>query len=160
LFAGGVPLTAEQAAGLVRGLTPEQFRQAIDALNRDYRRQGRPYLIQPGPAGFVLTVRHRFRRVREKLFGAPREARLSQPALDVLAAVAYRQPVTRADVETFRGTESGSVLRQLIRLGLIAGVSDPARPSETAYGTTARFLELFGLTSLDDLPRTGDLQKL
>jgi segregation and condensation protein B len=161
LFVGGAPLPAERACAVVRGLTPEQFREAVDALNRDYRRQGRPYLVQGGEAGCCLVLRPRFRAVREKLFGVPREVRLSSPALDVLSAVAYRQPVSKPEVDTLRGSESGPLLRQLVRLGLIAlAQRGEGKERESVYGTTPRFLELFGLRSLDDLPQTGDLQRL
>lgn len=161
LFVGGPPLTPQRACEIVRGLTPEAFRSAVDELNRDYRRQGRPYAIQAQEAGFVLALKPQFRGVRERLFGSPREARLSQAALDVLALVAYRQPVAKAEIDAQRGTDSRSILQQLVRLGLVvvtlrAGGDGP----EAAYGTTPRFLELFGLRSLDDLPRTDDLRRL
>jgi segregation and condensation protein B len=161
LFVGGSPLRAERACGVVRGLTPEQFREAVDALNRDYRRQGRPYLVQGGEAGYSLVLRPRYRAVREKLFGVPREVRLSQAAVEVLSVVAYRQPVGKPEVDTQRGADSGSLLRQLVRLGLAAVAQrGEGKERESVYVTTARFLELFGLRSLDDLPQTGDLQRL
>jgi segregation and condensation protein B len=165
LFVGGAPLTAARACEAVRGLTAEQLSQAVAGLNRDYREQGRPYHVRVGDQGYELALRPRFRGVREKLFGSLREARLSPPALDALALVAYRQPVTRAEVDSLRGGESGHLLRQLVRLGLIgvrrgAGAGAAAGQREVTYGTTARFLELFGLRSLDDLPRTQDLQRL
>ncbi len=161
LFTGGAPLTAAQACEIVRGLTAEQFLQALDALNQDYRRQGRPYLIQPQGQGYVLALRPRFRKVIERMHGATREARLSAAALDALALVAYRQPATKQEVDSLRGGESGALLRQLVRRGLIAVVQRAdAEQREIAYGTTPRFLELFGLSSLEDLPRTQDLQQL
>lgn len=161
LFVGGAPLTAERAAEVVRGLTPEQFADAVAELNQAYRRQGRPYAIQPQGKGHVLTLRPRYRDVLERLYGTGREARLSGAAVDVLALVAYRQPVTKQEVDSVRGAESGALLRQLVRRGLVAVVqrAEAAR-KEVAYGTTPRFLELFGLGSLDDLPRTQDLQQL
>jgi segregation and condensation protein B len=161
LFVGGPPLTAEHARAAVRGLTPEQFREAVDLLNRSYRAQGRPYVVRQSGDGFTLAVKPAYRAVREKLFGGPREARLSQPALDVLALVAYRQPVAKAEVDAVRGLDSGAILRQLVRLGLAAVVrrGDAGR-RDVAYGTTPRFLDLFGLTSPDDLPRLGDTQPL
>lgn len=161
LFVGGAPLTAQRAGEIVRGLTPEQFTQAIDELNHAYRRQGRPYAVQTQGHGYVLTLRPRYRVVVEKLFGGVREARLSGPALDVLALVAYRQPATKAEIDSLRGAESGALLRQLVRRGLIQVVRrGDAEQKEVSYGTTPRFLELFGLQSLDDLPRTHDLQQL
>jgi segregation and condensation protein B len=161
LFTGGAPLTATQACDIVRGLTVEQFLQALDALNQDYRRQGRPYVIQAQGQGFVLTLRPRYRKVVDRLYGGTREARLSPAALDVLALVAYRQPATKQEVDSLRGAESGALLRQLVRRGLIAVVQRAdASQREVAYGTTGRFLELFGLGSLEDLPRTQDLQQM
>jgi segregation and condensation protein B len=74
--------------------------------------------------------------------------------------VAYRQPVTRQEVESLRGGDSGGVLRQLVRLGLVAVGRGEANAPEVVYSTTARFLALFQLRSLDDLPRTQDLQQL
>lgn len=160
LFVGGAPLTATRAAESVRGLTAEQFREIVDGLNRDYRRQGRPYRIQPRGDGWELVLQGRYRHVLDRLYGSTREARLSPAAQDVLALVAYRQPITRQEVDALRGVESGSVLRQLVRLGLIAVQRGEADQREVAYGTTSRFLTLFQLRSLDDLPRTQDLQRL
>jgi segregation and condensation protein B len=159
LFVGGPPLTAERAVAAIRGLTPTQFSQAVDDLNRDYRRQQRPYAIRPQGEGFVLTLRPRYRPLVENLYGAPREARLSPAAIDVLALVAYRQPATKQEIDSLRGAESGPLLRQLVRRGVIT-VLERAEASqrEVSYGTTNRFLELFGLKNLDDLPQTQDLQ--
>src|SRR5262245_54859867 len=69
LFVGGPPLTAEHARGAVRGLTAERFHEAVDALNRAYRAQGRPYAVRQSGGGFTLAVKPAFRSVREKLFG-------------------------------------------------------------------------------------------
>jgi segregation and condensation protein B len=157
LFVGGHPLTAAVACAAVRGLKPEAFAAAVDSLNRRYRAQHRPYAIQPRDGGFVLAVLPVHRGLRERLFGGPRETRLTQPALDVLAVVAYRQPVTKAEIDAVRGTDSGSVLRQLVRLGLVA-VQHRAESGgrDVRYGTTPRFLQVFGLATLDELPRLGE----
>jgi segregation and condensation protein B len=161
LFIGGPPLTAVRAGETIRGLTPAQLHEAINTLNRDYRRQNRPYVIRPQDQGYVLALRPRFQPVVEKLYGGPREARLSPAAIDVLALVAYRQPATKHEIDSLRGAESGALLRQLVRRGLVAIVHRAeANQREVSYGTTARFLELFGLSSLDDLPQTQDLQQL
>jgi segregation and condensation protein B len=161
LFIGGPPLSAVRACETIRGLTEAQFLQAIDTLNQEYRRQGRPYAIQPHEQGYRLTLRAKYRSVIDKLYGSAREARLSPAAIDVLALVAYRQPATKQEIETIRGLESGGILRQLVRRGLIAVVQrGEAGSREVSYGTTPRFLELFGLSSLDDLPQTQDLQRL
>lgn len=160
LFVGGSPLTAPRAAEVVRGLSAEQLAEAVEALNRDYRRQGRPYRIQAREHGYELVLLPRYRAVYDRLYGSTREARLSPAALDVLALVAYRQPVTRQEADSLRGVDCGVALRQLVRLGLIAVQRGEAGQKEVIYGTTPRFLKLFGLSSLDDLPQTMDLQKL
>jgi segregation and condensation protein B len=158
LFVGGPPLTAEHAAEAIRGLTPDQFRECIDTLNRVYRSQNRPYTVVHGPAGYVLRVERKYAAVRERLFGGPREARLNQQALDVLSLVAYRQPVSKAEIDGARGTDSGGVLRQLVRLGLVA--TETADTGEVLYRTTGRFLEVFRLRDLDDLPELGEPKRV
>jgi segregation and condensation protein B len=161
LFVGGPPLTAARAAEAIRGLTEAQFLQAIETLGDGYRKQGKPYTIQAQGQGYVLSLRPRFRSVIEKLYGGVREARLSPAAIDVLALVAYRQPATKQEVDSIRGAESGAILRQLVRRGLIAVVHrGEAAQREVSYGTTPKFLEFFGLRGLDDLPQTQDLELL
>jgi segregation and condensation protein B len=159
LFVGGAPLSVVRACETVRGLTPEQFTEAVALLNRDYRLQARPYRIQLREQGYELVLRPTFGAVKERLCGASREARLSPLMVETLALVAYRQPVTRQEVDSLRGADSLGLLRQLVRAGLICvqrGDSD----GEVCYATTARFLSLFRLKDLDDLPRTQDLQKM
>ena len=160
MFAGGQPLTAERAAAAVRNLPADEFQRAIDTLARDYRRQNRPYSIQATAQGFVLSLKSRYQELIERLSGAPREARLSRAAVDVLSLIAFRQPVTRAEIDSQRGSDSGALVRQLVRLGLVAAGPANAGGTEATYSTTPRFLELFRLQSLDDLPRTDDLQLL
>jgi segregation and condensation protein B len=160
LFIGGLPLQPERTCEIIRGLRNEQFRESIEMLNRVYRMQNRPYFVAASDQGFTLTLRPRYRSIKEKIFGGPREARLTQPALDVLAMVAYRQPAAKAEIDSVRGGESGHLLRQLVRLGLISVVQRAeAKQREVSYGTTQRFLELFNLNSLEDLPQTGDPQR-
>jgi segregation and condensation protein B len=162
LFVGGAPLSVVRACETVRGLTSVQFSESIASLNREYRQQGRPYRIALRDKGYELVLRPAFRTVRERLSGrgagAAREAKLSQPAQDTLALVAYRQPVTRQEVDCLRGADSLALLRQLVRLGLVSVQSGTA--GEVCYSTTMRFLTMFGLRSLDDLPRTQDLQRM
>jgi segregation and condensation protein B len=154
-------LTSERACAAIRGLTAAEFNKTLDELNQAYRSENRPCLIEPKGNGFVLNLRPRFRSIPEKLFGATRQARLSSVALDVLALVAYRQPATREEIDSLRGVDSGSVLRQLVKRGLITVMQrGDSVQREVAYGTTQRFLDLFNLKSLEELPRTQDLQQL
>ncbi len=160
LFVGGAPLSPERACAAVRGLTREQLVQLIDGLNRDYRQQGRPYRILHRDHGYELALLPRFRPVLDRLFGSTREVRLSPVVLSVLSLVAYRQPLTKQEVDSLRGADSGAALRSLVKLGLIALHRGEAEQKDVNYGTTARFLSLFKLGNLDDLPRTQDLQQM
>ncbi|MFO0969419.1 MAG: SMC-Scp complex subunit ScpB [Gemmataceae bacterium] len=161
LFVGGAPLTYGRAKSVVRGLTADQFEDAIDEIQREYRRQNRPYHLENKGAGYIMALTARFQPVQNRLLGGLREARLSNAAVDVLALVAYRQPTTKAEVDSLRGAESGHLLRQLIRRGLVQVLQrGDSSQREATYGTTHRFLELFGLQSLDDLPRTEDLRQI
>jgi segregation and condensation protein B len=109
--------------------------------------------------GFQLMTRPKFAPWLRRLYSASTEVRLSPPAMETLAVVAYRQPVLRAEIEAIRGVQSGEVLRQLIERDLvrIAGRSDElGRPF--LYGTTRQFLQVFGLRHLDELPRADVLR--
>jgi segregation and condensation protein B len=158
LFMGGVPLTIERAAEAIRGLGSVQFTETIETLSREYRQQGRPYQIQLKDNGYVVALGPGFKSVEERLYGLNRQARMSPASIDVLSLVAYRQPVAKPEIDAIRGTDSGGILRQLIRRGLVR-VKDQTEGSrrETRYATTERFLDLFQLGSLDELPRTEDL---
>ena len=158
LFVGGAVLTSRKLAELLgEGFSTEQVEEIVDGLNADYDAEGRPYSIHWGEGGYRFQLRPEFEKVRNRVFGVgPREVKLSQEALEVLALVAYRQPLTSADLEATQRKNAGSILRQLIRRELVELRRSEAAPDEPTYHTTSRFLELFGLTSLDDLPFPAD----
>ncbi len=164
LFVGGSPLTADRAARRCAALTPEQFKDIVDNLNRDYCRQGRPL---PRPSARLVATScncsRGFRAVTERLYGSTREAmavahRAGCVGVSGSTASAARRRARKSRKP--RGGDSGGVLRQLVRLGLIAVQRGEENPREVVYVTTPRFLALFQLRSLDDLPRTQDLQQL
>src|SRR5262249_15318132 len=142
-------------------LSSEQLRDCVETLNRVYRAQNRPYAIVHGAGGYVLWVKARYAAIRDKLYGGPREAWLNQHALDVLSLVAYRQPVAKAEIDAVRGVDSGPTLRQLVRLGLVAVASrGEGESKDMSYGTTARFLDVFRLRDLNDLPQLGEPERV
>jgi len=155
LFVGGRPLTVKQLADLLGGsVAPEHVERWIDDLNREYQRQRRPYEIRLHEGGYRLDLRPEHDKVRARVFGiGPREVKLAQNALEALAFVAYEQPTTRSEVEAAGIPAAAGLLRQLLRRELIA-LERSAGDDEPTYRTTPRFLELFGLRSLQDLPRS------
>jgi segregation and condensation protein B len=86
-----------------------------------------------------------------------RRVRLSQASIDTLSLVAYRQPISREDIDRLRGTKSSAILNQLVRRQLLHIERPPDKPRQAFYTTTERFLELLGLESLDDLPQQLEL---
>ena len=108
----------------------------------------------------MLALREAFAGVRNRVFGVgPREVKLSQDALGILALVAYKQPVTREDAEATGRKNAGGLLSQLVRRQLIAIHRDENDPKQITYHTTPRFLSVFGIGSLDELPQADVLDK-
>jgi segregation and condensation protein B len=165
LFTGapeGVALTDRKIAAAMRDVSPAEVRRSVAELNRQYEDQDRAFRIVEEAGHFSLQLIDEVNEVQNYYYGRNRATRLSQNVIDVLAIVAYHQPISRKDVEKIRAKPSGAVLNQLVRRDLIA-----PEDSETAkvrqYRTTDRFLDLFGLQSIRDLPQTSvvsDLEEL
>jgi segregation and condensation protein B len=153
------PLSPRQAAARLRGVSPREIESLVEQLNAAYCERGCPYTIESSGEGYRMVLRDEFASVRERFYGRIREARLSQAAIDILALVAYHQPVTRNRVDELRGKPSGGILSQLVRRQLLSLHRTDGKPRVTFYRTTDRFLDLFGLEDLDDLPRTQDVDK-
>jgi segregation and condensation protein B len=159
LFVGGQPLTGKRLADLLGGeITHEHVDVLVDGLNSQYEQEGRPYEVRLAEGGYRLELRPEFERVRDRVYGyGPKEVKLSQDALEVLALVAYQQPVTREIVEQTGKANASAVLRQLLRRELIVLRRGDGGKDDVTYHTTPRFLQLFGLGSLNDLPLPEDL---
>ena len=153
------PLEASEVAGLIRGVEPEEVEEMVRELNALYLAAGCAYEISSEGAGYRMTLRPQLQSVRDRFYGRIKETRLSQAAVEVLAIVAYNEPLTAAAVNKMRGSTSGSLLTQLVRRRLLRIERPEDKPRTPHYLTTDRFLELFGLESLDDLPRTQDIDR-
>ena len=153
------PLTSKQAVASMRGVGPAEVDAMVAALNEVYEENRRPYRIESVGAGYVLKLLPKYAGLRDKFYGRVREARLSQAAVDILAIVAYRQPLTREEIDKLRGRPSGSMLSQLVRRQLLRIERSKERPRRPKYFTTDRFLGLFGLESLAELPESHDLER-
>jgi segregation and condensation protein B len=152
------PLSCARAAELMRGVEPGEIPDLVEQLNRRYASNGCPYHIVSEGAGYRLALCEEFSGVRNKFYGRLREARLSQAAIDVLAIVAYQQPITAEEVTSLRGTPSGPLLAQLVGRRLLAIERPSEKPRSARYRTSSRFLELFGLERLEDLPQSDELE--
>jgi segregation and condensation protein B len=149
-------LTSEKIASYMRGVRSQEIDDLIVELNRTYTQEGCPYRIESVGAGYRMALRDEFNSLRAKFYGRAKAAKLSQAAIDVLAIVAYKQPMTREDVDELRGRPSGSLLTQLVRRGLLRMERPHEKPRTPRYSTTDRFLELFALDSIQDLPQSPD----
>jgi segregation and condensation protein B len=154
--ANNAPLTNKRLAALMRGVPPQEVDELVVSLNAEYAAEGRPYSIASVGSGYVLQLRSEFESLRNRFYGRVKEARLTPPAIDVLAIVAYRQPISREDVDRIRAKPSGTVLAQLLRRGLLCLERSEGSPRGTRYRTSDRFLQLFGLESLAELPQSQD----
>lgn len=147
------PLSAIKAAELMRDVAAEEIPTLVDELNRSYTDDNCPYQIVGEGDGYRLTLRKTYSALKNKFYGRIREARLSQAAIDVLAIVAYQQPLTGEKVSRLRGKPSSHILIQLVRRGLLRIERSDTKRRTPHYYTTNRFLQLFKLQSLEDLPR-------
>ena len=133
--------------------------KAVSELNDVYEKTGRSFRIEQLAGGWQILTLADFQSVMAAMHQSRTETRLSAAALETLAIIAYRQPILRAQIETVRGVACGEVIRGLMdrQLVKIAGRAEElGRPM--LYGTTKRFLELFGLASLKDLPKVEELR--
>ncbi len=154
------PITAARLADLIPHCKPSEARELVEELNAEYAERGRAFDIWEVAGGYQLRTLPEFSSYVQQCYGT-RPLRLSPAALETLAIVAYRQPVTRAEVEDIRGVDVGAVLRGLLerKLVRIAGHREvPGRPM--LYATTRRFLEVFGLPKLEELPSLRDLEEI
>ncbi len=159
LFVGGpVALTARRLATLIgQNVDNRVVVSLIDSINQSWARENRPYEIQLQEGGYRLELREEFADVSTRTFGlGPRDIKLSPETLEVLAFVAWNQPITTDSLKSINKPNAPSVLRQLLRLQLVEIQRTGNRRSDVSYVTTARFLKLFGLKSLADLP-TADI---
>jgi segregation and condensation protein B len=154
LFASERPLTIDQIKqAFSEDLEAGQIRSCVTELKNEYESQGRGFKIFEIAGGFQIVSDPRFAEVLKKFYQSREKKRFSQAGLETLSVIAYKQPVTRADIEFIRGVSVDGALRTLLEKGLVKMVGKkevPGRPM--LYGTTDEFLEHFGLSSIKDLP--------
>ena len=155
------PLTEARLAellGMAGKGTAKSITAAIGELNSTYESTGRSFRAERLAGGWQLLTTPVFGPLLHRLHDDRQQSRLSQPALETLSIIAYRQPIMRAEIEAIRGVASGEVLRGLLErrmVKIVGRAEELGRPM--LYGTTTEFLKVFGLASLDDLPQVKGL---
>jgi len=163
LFSTDVPLTAGKLAEIVGSDSTKPVKMVIEQLNGFYAGReggGAAYRIEERAGGYQLLTLPQYSQYIERLVRKKDEGRLTPASLETLAIVAYKQPLTRATVESIRGVACGETLRNLMEHNLVKIVGraeEIGRPM--LYGTTRYFLEIFGLASLRDLPKSDALKE-
>ena len=159
IFSADGPIKVDLMAEAL-DMEPAEILVAIEALEADYEERPRGFFMQMVSGGYQLRTRPEYADYLRKL-GHSRPFKFSRPALETLSIIAYRQPVTRSEIEYLRGVDSGSVVKTLLEKHLIRilGKKDvPGKPM--IYGTTREFLELFGLSDLSALPTLREFSEL
>ncbi len=160
LFLAREPLGSRKIAQLASLADGTEARTLVRRLNQLYDAGGSAFRVEELAGGFQLLTRPMFGPWLRRLLQAPVETRLSAPAMETLAVIAYRGPVLRSDIEAIRGVQCGDILRQLMDRDLVrimGRTDDLGRP--LLYGTTKRFLQIFGLRNLDELPLAAELRR-
>lgn len=156
LFSSPEPVPKEKLREILKEHWPlrrGEFSQILQELQEDYKREDRPFQLDEIAGGLVLRTKELYSCFVEKLMGNRRAERLSPAAMEVLAIIAYKQPITRPAIEAIRGVDSSGVVASLLERDLIHSIGKleaPGRPS--LYATTNRFLQHFGLKNATDLP--------
>ncbi len=161
VLASPEPLPARKIAEMIDGLTPSVVAQAVANLNTRYMERGSSFRIRELAGGYQVYIVPEFTGYVQEMFSRRRKMRLTRAALETLAIITYRQPVTRLEIEQVRGVASDAVIHNLLEKNMITirGRADTVgKPLQ--YGTTDEFLKFFGLNSLDDLPKMSEIEEL
>lgn len=161
LFTSGKTVRRQEILSLINGVSEEEVDKAVAELRQNYDRLGCSFCLEEVAHGYRLATRPEFGSWLNKFYKEKEKRHLSAAAMESLAIIAYKQPVMRLEIETIRGVNSEGVLHSLLEVGLIRIMGRkqiPGRP--ILYGTTNKFLELFGLKNLADLPPLEELEKM
>ena len=160
LFASDVPLSAAKIAQTLGLDSARTIKAAVEELNELYNQREAAFRIEERAGGYQILTLPQYAQYIQRLMRKRDEGRLTPAALETLAIIAYKQPILRVDVEAIRGVACGEVIRTLMEYNLVKIVGraeDVGRPM--LYGTSKHFLEVFGLASLKDLPKSDQLKE-
>ena len=161
LFASDVPVESEKLCEIVVGTTFSELLDLIDCLNSEYAAEGRTFRIVEVAGGFQFETLPQYGSFIEKLFHSKSRPKLSRASLETLAIVAYKQPISRTEIDALRGVNSDGSIRTLHNRDLIEikGRSDSVG-KPMLYGTTREFLRYFGLKDIKDMPGADELASM
>ncbi|RLS56560.1 MAG: SMC-Scp complex subunit ScpB [Planctomycetota bacterium] len=160
LFVASGPLGSKKLAQFASLPEATHAVELIEQLNGYYDESGCAFRVERLATGYQLLTRPEFERWLDKIHERQARLKLSPPTMETLTIIAYRQPLTRADLESIRGVQSVELLKQLMERGLVKIVGEHdslGRPY--LYGTTRLFLESYGLRSIEDLPMADELRR-
>jgi segregation and condensation protein B len=159
LFASDSPLSLTKISSVLKDLKPKEIKDIIDELNQGYRENEHSFTIREIASGYQMYTLPEYTFWVNQVLDHNRKQKLSQAALEALAIVVYKQPLIRSEIEHIRGVNCEGVLHTLLEKNLITVVGREKKAGRPLlYGTTSEFLLHFGLRSLDDLPRVGELE--
>jgi segregation and condensation protein B len=161
LFVSDTPLPAKKVASFLKDTTLEEVDQAFVALKDEFNQLERSFQLVQIAEGYQLVTRPEYHKFAKELYKVISKTRLSKASLEALAIIAYKQPVTRAEVEAIRGVEVSNLVQSLLEkhmIRILGRAETPGRP--LLYGTTGEFLIHFGLKDLSDLPKVSEIQEL
>jgi segregation and condensation protein B len=161
LFASDTPVEMERLSEILDGIAPPEIMDLIDSLNREYETEGRSFRLVEVAGGFQFETLPQYGAFIEKLYRSKIRPKLSRASLETLAIVAYKQPISKVEIDALRGVDSDASIRTLQNRDLIeiTGRSEAVgRP--IIYGTTREFLRYFGLKDIKDLPGADELASM
>ncbi len=161
ILASPEPLPGKKISGLIEKMTPSRIGKAVAELNNRYMESGSSFRIRELAGGYQFHIVPEFAGYVQEMFARRRKLRLTRAALETLAIITYRQPVTKTDIEHVRGVASDGVIHNLLEKNMITitgRASTVGKPLQ--YGTTGEFLKFFGLNRLEDLPKMSEIEEL
>ena len=161
IFASDTPLSARKIKEILEKDSEKEIRQAISAMKKNYVKNDSPLEILEVAGGFQIVTRAEYASWIKQLYRSRAAGHLTQRALEAMAIIAYKQPLTKQEVEGIRGVNSDGVIKTLLERNLITisgRVKAPGNP--LLYSTTKTFLEYFGLKSIKDLPKLKEIDEL
>jgi segregation and condensation protein B len=161
LFSSETPLTIPRIREIIPELKPKEIEQAVQMMNEQYQKSGRTFEIKEIAGGFQFFTLPEYADYVEKLFQTKQKSRLTQKALETVAIIAYKQPLTKHEIEEIRGVNVDGVVKTLLSRNLITISGRAKAPgSPFLYVTTKKFLDYFGLKNLEDLPKLKEIDEL